>query len=116
MEKHSTVIDGRRHMWHTERLWELAADLPRFQVEIESFSELDQDCWFGTTTPTIREVADHCRRINRVDVEAPEIINANGRLMDGGHRIARALLDGRTTVPAVQFAEMPTPDAIEDVE
>ncbi len=24
MEKHSTMIDGRRYIWHTERLWELA--------------------------------------------------------------------------------------------
>jgi hypothetical protein len=65
--------------------------------------------------PTIREVATHCRRINEVDTTFPIIINDDGRLMDGGHRLARALLDGRKTIKAVQFKEMPEPDAVEDL-
>ncbi len=35
--------------------------------------------------------------------------------MDGGHRLARALLEGDKTIKAVQFVEMPEPDAIEDL-
>ena len=35
--------------------------------------------------------------------------------MDGGHRLARALLEGTTTIKAVQFAQMPEPDIIEDI-
>jgi hypothetical protein len=35
--------------------------------------------------------------------------------MDGGHRLARALLEGNKTIKAVQFAQMPKPDAIEDL-
>jgi hypothetical protein len=30
--------------------------------------------------------------------------------MDGMHRIARALLEGRTTIPAVRFSTDPEPD------
>jgi hypothetical protein len=30
--------------------------------------------------------------------------------MDGMHRIARALLDGRSTIPAVRFETLPEPD------
>jgi hypothetical protein len=30
--------------------------------------------------------------------------------MDGMHRVAKALLEGRSTVRAVQFAEQPDPD------
>lgn len=38
------------------------------------------------------------------------ILGADGRVMDGMHRIARALLEGRTTVPAVRFPVHPEPD------
>lgn len=113
---HSTEIDGKRYIWFTDRLWILAQELPEFNIDVERFQELDRDCWFGTgRTPTIREVAAHCKRINRVNTEFPVIINENGRLMDGGHRLARALLEGNKTIKAVQFAQMPEPDAIEDI-
>ena len=113
---HSTTRDGKKYIWQTERLWELAVGLQSFDVEIESLDILDRDCWFGADRPpTIREVANHCRRINEVDTSFPVILNDNGKLMDGGHRLARALLEGRKTVKAVQFPEMPEPDAIEEL-
>ncbi len=116
IQTHSTERDGKRYIWYTERLWKLAKDLPEYEADVERFEELDRDCWFGAgRTPTIREVAEHCRRINETDPEIPVIVNDNGRLMDGGHRLARALLEGRKTVKAVRFAEMPEPDEVEDL-
>ena len=113
---HTTEIDGKRYVWYTERLWELARSLAPFEIEVESFPELDADCWFGgDPLPTIRQVAAHCKRINGADTGIPVIVNANGRLMDGGHRLARALLDGRRTILAVRFSEMPAPDLIEEI-
>ena len=112
---HSTERNGKRYIWYTERLWKSAKDLPEFDVDVESFAELDRDCWFGEgRTPSIREVAAHCRRINDADTLLPVIINDNGRLMDGGHRLAKALLEGRKTVKAVRFKEMPEPDEVEE--
>ena len=115
-QTHSTEIDGKKYIWFTDRLWKLSQELPEFDIEVESFQELDRDCWFGTgRTPTIREVAAHCKRINQVNPGLPVVINENGRLMDGGHRLARALIEGKKTIKAVQFAQMPEPDAIEDL-
>lgn len=116
IQTHSTERDGKRYIWYTERLWELAKDLPEYEVEVERFEELDRDCWFSESKPpTIREVAGHCQRINEADLRIPVIINDNGRLMDGGHRLARALIEGRKTVKAVRFEEMPEPDKFEDL-
>ncbi|MCY3714091.1 MAG: hypothetical protein OXH02_12450 [Gemmatimonadetes bacterium] len=87
IQTHSTESNGKRYIWYTERLWELAKGLPEYDVDVVHFEELDRDCWFGEgRTPTIREVADHCRRINETDLEYPVIVNDNGRLMDGGGR------------------------------
>ncbi|NNE65864.1 MAG: hypothetical protein HKN33_04800 [Pyrinomonadaceae bacterium] len=112
--KHSTVRNGKRLIWKTERLWDLARDLEPFEVEVESFRELDQDCWFGShKVPSLRNVAEHCRRINTADFSKPIILNEDGSLMDGGHRLCRALLEGQKHVMAVRFEKMPAPDKIE---
>ena len=110
-QKHSTIRDGKRLVWHTERLWEQAEGLPPVEVEVESFKELDEDCWFGPEKkPSLREIAQHCRRINDVSFDWPIILNADGSLMDGGHRLCKAVLEGRKTIAAVQFTSMPEPD------
>ncbi len=112
-QTHSRVIDGRRHVWDVERLWALSEGFPVRPVRVDSIREFDQDCWFGREAATIRAVASHCRRIIEADLTQPIILNADGTPMDGGHRVARALLDGVGELPAVRFEEMPEPDAVE---
>jgi hypothetical protein len=114
--KHTTIVDGKRLLWRTERLWRLAAGLQPFDVDIESITELDMNCWFIERSPTLRAVAQHAERIARADLDQPIILNADGSLMDGGHRICRALLEGRSRIRAVRFAMMPEPDEILDID
>lgn len=111
-ETHSRPMpDGRRGVWFTERLWRLSAGLPVTEVAIGSIAEFDQDCWFGEMhKPTCRAVAEHARRIRDADLAWPIILSADGGLMDGGHRVAKAWLEGRATLPAVRFAVDPEPD------
>jgi hypothetical protein len=116
-ERHGTTRDGKRLVWYTERLWAEARTLKPFDIELSAIRELDRDCWFdgGRKQPTLREVAGHCHRINAANLEWPIILNADGSLMDGGHRVCKALLDGRRTIRAVQFAVMPDPDEVHPV-
>jgi len=113
-ETHSTIRGGQRFLWYTERLWRLAEKLPPFEISICDVPELDQNCWFDGSEPTLRRVAEHCARINDADLSKPIILNADGSLMDGGHRLCKALLEGRQTILAVRFDVMPTPDEISD--
>ena len=117
-QTHSNIRDGQRLVWYAESLWESAVGLPVFEMPLESVTAwtgapaLDEDCWFGGRAPTLREVAKHCRKINAVDFEHPIILNDDGALMDGGHRLCKALLEGRSTISAVQFPTMPPPDEV----
>jgi hypothetical protein len=111
--KHSRKVDGVWHVWHVPRLWELSRHLPVKEVEVASFDELDWDCWFGSSRkPTIRTVARHCQRIMNADLSYPIILHADGSLMDGGHRLAKALMQGLKMIKAVQFDVTPPPDEI----
>ena len=109
-ETHSHAVEGGRGHWWTDRLWAAAASLPIETVAIDAIAEFDMDCWFHGRAPTCRQVADHARRINAADLTHPVILSANGGLMDGGHRIAKAYLLGLPTVRARRFVTDPEPD------
>ncbi len=112
-EKHSRRVAAGRAVWYTEHLWHLARELPIRMMAVADISELDQDCWFGSShIPTCRAVAQHAQRIWDADLSYPIILSANGGLMDGGHRLAKAWLLGLTDIQVVQFVSDPEPDYV----
>ena len=113
-EKHSRMTEKSRYYWWTQRLWELSQDLPIITVEIGSIKEFEQNCWFFTLEDaTCKAVARHAQRIFQADLSYPIILSAEGFLMDGGHRISKAWLNGMTEINAVRFEIDPEPDWIE---
>jgi hypothetical protein len=112
---HSRHIAGRELIWDVHRLIQLSRELPVRQVPLASIVELDECFWFPREGATCREVAEHARLIAATDLAHPIILAADGRVMDGMHRVCKALLENRTTIAAVQFRATPEPDHI-DVE
>jgi hypothetical protein len=113
-EKHSHTIPEGRGYWLTENLWAAAAQLPVKRVRIDDVAEFNRDCWFGDRhAASIRNVAEHARRISDADLTHPIILSSDGRLLDGGHRLAKAYLAGQVEVLAVQFDKDPDPDWVE---
>jgi hypothetical protein len=53
-------------------------------------------------------------RVNDADLNYPIILHPEGWVMDGCHRIVRALREGRGTIRAVRFTRdtLPPPDEI----
>jgi hypothetical protein len=97
--------------WDVDRLVELSRALPVKEVELASIEEIDSVYWFDEfERPTVRRVVDHARLIEEVDLSYPIILGFDGRVMDGMHRVAKALLLGRTTISAVQFEDRVEPD------
>ena len=101
-------------IWEVERLWELARHLPIKYVPLSSLSDLDRVGWYGQASNaghlTLREVADHARRIQAANLDVPIILSAEGHLLDGFHRVAKAYLAGMCEIAAAQFPENPEPD------
>ncbi len=97
--------------WDVDRLVEISASLAVEEVPLASISEIDSVYWFDERErPTIRKIVQHLRLIREVDPSYPIILGPDGRVMDGMHRIARALLDGETTIRAVRLDSLPDPD------
>ena len=54
----------------------------------------------------------HLQLIERADLSFPIILGADGRVMDGMHRVTRALRDGHSEIQAVRFERDPEPDSV----
>ena len=99
--------------WSVDRLVALTEALPLIQVPVAAIREVDEAYWYDHGyAPTCRSVAEHARLINEADLRFPIILSADGRVMDGMHRAAKALIQKVDSLPAKQFAEDPAPDHI----
>jgi hypothetical protein len=97
--------------WDVDNLIRAGADLPVTEVALDTITEVDTDYWFPFgPVPTVRRIVDQVRLIQEVDLSYPIILGSDGRVMDGMHRVARAILDGRTSIEAVRFVVEPQPD------
>jgi hypothetical protein len=104
--------DRRLDAWDVDHLIELSRELPVREVPLDAIAEVDADYWYryAPVPCTVRRVVEHMQRVLDADLSYPIILAADGRVMDGMHRVARAILDGRATIRAVQFDVQPEPD------
>ena len=96
--------------WSVARLIELSKDLPIFEAPIAAIATdytLTDEC-------DLRVFAAHMKKVLDANLEHPIVLAANGVIMDGRHRLAKALLEGRTTIKAVRFEMGPEPDRVTD--
>ena len=102
-------------IWDVDRLIELSRDLPRKRVPLASIREVDEVYWFDgdENLPTCRQVLLHMRLVEETDLAHPIILGADGRVMDGMHRVLKALSQDHVDIEAVQFEQDPEPNHID---
>ena len=98
--------------WDVDRLVQLTAAFTRKRIALDAIRELDQ-VWCGDDDPpTWRSILAHVRLMDEADLSYPIILSASGAVMDGMHRVAKAVRLGHTGIEAVQFDEDPDPDYV----
>ena len=98
--------------WDVDRLVELARDLPRQRVPLSDIRELDEPWTADDPSASWRGFVEHVQLMRDADLAYPIILAADGRVMDGMHRVVKALSLGHTEIDAVQFRTDPPPDFI----
>lgn len=58
---------------------------------------------------TLRDMVMHMKAVQEADLEKPIILDEDGDLMDGRHRLMKAMLNGAETIKVVRFDENPPP-------
>ena len=97
--------DGK--VWIVTNLIARAKDLEPFDLPLAAIYS-GTEVW--TPVGSAYGIAHHVRRALDVNTEYPIILCQQGFIMDGWHRVLRALIDGKTTIKAVRFVETPPYD------
>ena len=104
------LADGSIPFVRMQQLWEMAKGLPSKKVRMSDLNALDDVRRFSelmNKQPTCRAVAEHARDIYGADFSFPIILSPSGVVLDGMHRLCKALLQGMEEIDAVQLAVMP---------
>lgn len=98
--------------WDVHRLIELTTSQAAIRIHLDEIRELDEPFWFSAEgdVPTCRRITEHTRLIQEASLDYPIILDPNGRVMDGMHRVCKALLNGDSSISAFRLPELPPPD------
>jgi hypothetical protein len=100
--------------WDVDNLIRLTTNLKAIDIPVNEIQELNEPYWYDLEgdRPTCRSIADHIRLIQATDLAYPIILCPAGRVMDGMHRVVKALLEGRRFLLAYRLSALPEPDYI----
>ena len=112
---HFRKVGGHTRIWDVRKLAQAAEQLPVTLHAISAIKEVDEPYWFDATDDqaTCRRVLEHAQQIAAADLAFPIILCAEGRIMDGMHRVMKAFGEGHDAITARQFATTPDPDFID---
>ncbi|WP_107816813.1 hypothetical protein [Celeribacter persicus] len=111
---HTRTVGDERHTWDVHRLLRLARGRQTETIPLSAITELDALWWYREVDdlPTPRSIAHHIRLMQEADLRWPILLCADGRLMDGMHRVLKALVEGHREIQAVRFDPTPEPDFV----
>ena len=98
------------YLWSIARLVTLVKDFEVMEIPLKHLN-----VYYSYSNLTLRDMVMHMNTVNDADLSYPIILDEDGELMDGRHRIMKAMLNGDKTIKAVRFKENPLPcEELED--
>lgn len=94
--------------WLISNLVSLASKLPIQEMPLEHLNIYN----LYPKISSMRGFVMHIKGVLKADLICPIILDDEGYVMDGRHRIAKALLEEHETIKFVRFEETPKPDFI----
>lgn len=103
-----TSILGK-HTWSVARLIELSKGFPVMEIPLDHLN-----MYYKYSGLSLRDMVMHMAAVNNADLSFPIILDEDGEIMDGRHRIIKALLIGDKIIKAVRFDTNPSPCKIDE--
>jgi hypothetical protein len=95
--------------WSVARLIELSKDLPVMEIPIDHLN-----IHYKYEDLRLRDMIMHMKAVLDADLSFPIILDEDGEVMDGRHRIMKAIIENKPTIKAVRFDENPNACEIEE--
>lgn len=97
--------DGTGASFSVAKLIDDSKHLPVFDCPLACL-ELSGEIWKGCS---IIALAGHCKRVIDADIDEPILLDWEGGIADGRHRVIRAIVLGKRTIKARRMTWRPTP-------
>jgi len=92
------------HQWAVSRLFELTKNFEVMDIPLTHIN-----MYHTYSNISLREFVGHVQAVNEANLTYPIILDEDGEIMDGRHRLMKAILLGKKTIKAVRFKENPEP-------
>ncbi|MFA5662395.1 hypothetical protein [Castellaniella sp.] len=104
--------DGCGNHYSVAKLLDDAKDLPVFDCPVAAL-DLSGEIWQDSN---MFKLAWHVKKVMKADLSVPILLDWNGCVADGRHRIIKAIALGKRTIPARRMTWRPDPDHTERKE
>jgi hypothetical protein len=91
--------------WDVKDIWAAAKDLPVHEIPLVGMN-VDIQPW-DSVGDDFLEFCKHAALVNKADLRYPIILTPAGVIADGRHRIAKAMIQGKTTIKVQRLRFMP---------
>ena len=105
----NSVVLGKKH-WYISTILQAAKDLTPYDLQLSAIDIGVQPWSIGS----IDGFLYHAKRVEKAVLKYPVIQAPWGYIIDGWHRVSKAILEGKTTIMAVRLNVMPEPDKIDE--
>lgn len=110
-DENSGYANGKR-FWKSATLYAAAKEQEckpyKFYLKYLDMSDRRWNCH------RIVDIVNCCSRVMKADPDIPIVLSPVGGILDGYHRIVKALMERRTFVMALRLKDMPEPDEVEE--
>lgn len=96
--------------WDSATLYRAAEGLKPFDLPLAGI-DMNTLPWNFTR---FTDYIYHAKRVEKADIKYPIILDPDGTIIDGWHRIAKAVLKGNIYIKAVRLTVMPIHDREDD--
>jgi len=104
-----TVYDGMRY--NVSLLTDAAKDLEVFKAKVKSLSwNYEAPC-----DNSLLSFSQHIIHVLNVDLTQPILLSPDGTILDGRHRLVKAIIDGEEFLLAKRFTTMPEGGVPEEI-
>lgn len=98
-----------RHQWPVPRSIELSKHFTVMHIPLDHLNvyKIYDDV-------SLREMIGHVMAVNNANLTFPIILDEDGEIMDGRHRVMKAIMNNSATIAAVKFETNPEPCLVLD--
>lgn len=108
LQDYYTDREGKRY--EVARMLDAAKDLPVFDTPLAS---LDLSGCLAWSDCSLVEAAHHLQRVRDADLSFPILLDWNGTIADGRHRIVKAIIEGQRTIKTRRLMQRMEPSGHE---